>query len=455
MSDRHQENPHKQGTHSENMGKQVLHRSSLSGESIHNESAHKKAVRHEHREHSHKEKVHKEEIHRESPKKDHPEMDIVNNEVMTGTEKAAMKSKKKKSARLEGNREIYFDVLRIAAIVLVLFSHTEGYELYGQCETGSFLYGLYMMFSIAALCGPLIFFMISGSLLLPKEEPLSVLWKKRILRIFSVLFVFTLLYYISDIMAGRDEINVFTFLGDLYAKERVEPLWYMYSYLGILICLPFLRPMAQNMKDRDYIYLLSMAVILKVILPEIEEKIFLGRFSLNSSFHIEWILVSTVLYPLAGYYIHNRLKREHAIKLLPIVWVVNIIVMIVIACNTAYYTTYVESVKVYTNYLSWGTYINTIAIFLTAKVLFGGKAHSDKTVKVLSSIAGCTFGIYLIHPAVLDRITFFGKVKDAIFGSVEGPAMIGPELLWITVLFVVCFIPTWLIRRIPFMRKWL
>ncbi|MCR5209627.1 MAG: acyltransferase [Lachnospiraceae bacterium] len=452
MSDRPKENTHRESTHREHVQKEASHR-----EAVCHEHRHRDPMRNDvapggpkHREHPNKEH-----IHRDHHKMDSSEIDIVNNEDISRTKKALKQSKKKKTEKSENNREIYFDILRIVAIIFVIICHTEGAELFGQCEPGSLLYGLFIMFSIMGSTGPLILFMILGALLLPKEESLSVLWKKRILRIFSVLFVFTLLYYISDVIAGRDEINVFTFLGDLYAKERVEPLWFMYSYLGMLICLPFLRPMAQNMKDRDFIYLLSMAAILEVVLPEIEEKVFLGRFTLNISFYLGWILTKIVLYPLAGYYIHNRLKREHAVKILPIVWVVNIIVMILIACNTAYYTTYVESIKIYTDYFGWGLYINTLALFLTAKVLFEGKVYGDTTVKVLSSIAGCTFGIYLIHPAVLDRIVFFGKVKDSIFGNITGPAMFWPELLWIVVIFVTCLIPTWLIRRIPFMRKWL
>lgn len=62
-------------------------------------------------------------------------------------------------------------------------------------------------------------------------------------------------------------------------------------------------------------------------------------------------------------------------------------------------------------------------------------------------------GVYLFHPAVLDRIKFFDNIEAKIFGEVTGPMRIFPCFLWIGVVFIVCLVPTWIIRRLPFAKK--
>ncbi|MBR4208093.1 MAG: acyltransferase [Lachnospiraceae bacterium] len=370
------------------------------------------------------------------------------------TEKPAQTHKKKKP-----KHEIYLDVMRIVAILFVLFSHTEGYELFSECVAGSFGYGFFIILSVFSLSSPMMFFMISGALLLDKEESIKDIWSKRILRIFIVLFGATLMYYVSDVIAGRDSfsslMDVFKFIGDLYSKERVAPLWYLYAYMGFLITLPFLRPMAKNMKDADFIYMMILITVIKLVLPEMEEKAFLGRYTLNASLSASWPGGTTIFYPLMGYYLHKRADRKTLMKLLPVFWGVTVVAMGVIIYNTKFYTTYIEGVKVYTGYFSWGRYYAALSLFATVKLLFGYRSCRPFTKKVLNSISGCVMGIYIFHPAILDRIVFFGNIRDKLFGELTGAVRIWPELAWIAIIFLTSFTITWILRRIPIVKKYL
>ena len=95
----------------------------------------------------------------------------------------------KKKKRKHERREVYFDILRILAIFMVLYTQTDSYQLFAECVAGSFGYIFFMMLSVAAYCGPFIFFMISGALLLDKEETLSQVFKKPFLIILAVLSI--------------------------------------------------------------------------------------------------------------------------------------------------------------------------------------------------------------------------------------------------------------------------
>lgn len=69
-------------------------------------------------------------------------------------------------------RLLHLDLLRLMAILFVIFNHTSdrGYFLFAD-SVGSWLYFPYMASSVLCKVAVPIFFMISGALLLPKENP--------------------------------------------------------------------------------------------------------------------------------------------------------------------------------------------------------------------------------------------------------------------------------------------
>lgn len=71
-------------------------------------------------------------------------------------------------------------MLRIITIALVLFNHTEtnGFQLYA-ITSNIYLY-LYIFLTIFCKIAVTIFFMISGGVILGKEESLKDLYKKRV-----------------------------------------------------------------------------------------------------------------------------------------------------------------------------------------------------------------------------------------------------------------------------------
>lgn len=89
---------------------------------------------------------------------------------------------------------IYLDVLRIIAIYCVLFNHTNGFLLYATHYPLPSSY-LYLIISILSKVAVPIFFMISGALLLGKDESYQELLRKRILKYTIVLIIISFFYY--------------------------------------------------------------------------------------------------------------------------------------------------------------------------------------------------------------------------------------------------------------------
>ena len=87
------------------------------------------------------------------------------------------------SSESKKGKKLHIEFLRFFCIWLVMFTHTStaGFSLY-LLRPESFFFPFYIAVPFWVKTAVPIFFMISGALLLKKEEPISVIFKKRIWR---------------------------------------------------------------------------------------------------------------------------------------------------------------------------------------------------------------------------------------------------------------------------------
>lgn len=166
-------------------------------------------------------------------------------------------------------RKIHIDLLRIFAISLVVYNHTGlfGYReeiiLNGGWDT---CIGIVShIFSEICRMGVPLFFMISGALLLKREETIQQLVKNRIVRFvaFIILFCFIQNFYVS--LQQGYPVSFKQFLNSLFFgefKNGVFVYWFMHVYLAMLLLLPFMRPIVKSLKKEHYIYLIALQTIL-------------------------------------------------------------------------------------------------------------------------------------------------------------------------------------------------
>lgn len=105
---------------------------------------------------------------------------------------------------MEKQKLVHLEAFRILAIYFVMFNHTgtNGFFLFSVAK-GSRLYWPYMFISIACKFAVPLFYMVSGALLLNKEESISVVYKKRFSRMLIILVVVSALYKLYDSIYNR------------------------------------------------------------------------------------------------------------------------------------------------------------------------------------------------------------------------------------------------------------
>lgn len=149
-------------------------------------------------------------------------------------------------------RKTYLDALRIIAVFLVIFNHLNGYLMY-QISSGWKVW-FYMFLTMITRVNVPLFLMISGSLLLGKEEPISVILKKKFIRMFSVLLIFSTLLYA---VAAQENFSISVWFLKISSNSIEGSYWYLYAYIGMLM-LPYLRRIVKGFCDKDFIYIIVL-----------------------------------------------------------------------------------------------------------------------------------------------------------------------------------------------------
>ncbi len=208
--------------------------------------------------------------------------------------------------RIQSGKKVYLEVIRLLAVCLVIFNHTDGYFLYFSNTDNPVTYMVSLFFSVLCRINVPLFFMVSGALLLGKKESIKELYRKRIKRILQVLLLFSGLQYIVSVQGriGAGEAGIGDFLVRLYTGNIADSYWFLYAYLAVLAMLPLFRKMAGGMDAEDFRYLFFLKLLSDVVFR-------LTAVYTGCTAGMEIPLVTdSIFYLFAGYYMEWKVPEE-------------------------------------------------------------------------------------------------------------------------------------------------
>ena len=344
-----------------------------------------------------------------------------------------------KALSKDNKRIFYVDILRILAIFFVIYNHTgeDGFKFFSTLASGTAPYWICMFFSIIARVNVPLFLMISGMLLLGKDEPLSYIWKKRIPKYVIALILISLFVYFRNVGYDIHKFSAIEFIKKLYTGGIATPYWYIYLYIGFLIALPFLRAMAKELTGKNMIYLLILQLLFNGILVIFQ--FIASKGSGEYEYHINPAVVTAdvVFYPLAGYYIGNKVRKIKG-KTVLIFGGLSLAAVIVSMLMTSYKLRVLgagteDPTKPFFDVLRA---VTAIFVFVLVRYIFEEKKITVPVQKVIGNLGSCVFLIYLIEeiPKV-DLWFIFEAMKPKIGGFVA---------IWVYVIIVlaVCWVVT-------------
>lgn len=345
----------------------------------------------------------------------------------------------------QGNvKKVYFEIIRIFAIGLVLFNHTQAYSVPFTHSLSGLSQVCTMCISILDKVAVPLFFMVSGALLLHKEEGLGQLFSKRILRFVCVIILFQAVQHLYALFVLDGKVTWHSFISDcIHGYSASVAAWFLYAYLAFLLFLPFLRVMVKNMRQEHFLYLFALQLLVVAFVPAPKT----GLTTFLPFCCPVYPYVPVFLYVIAGYYVEHRIdircvRRRHLLILsaCSVLSVALSVIMCQIWRCLQGETVFSQNILCF----SGGLLIPCITLFLCAKK-YTYKMENSWLSRVICALGGATFSIMLCEN-MLRRISSYLVhlvIPTGYFSDV-------PVVL---LACIIGFPIGLLMKKIPFVRK--
>jgi surface polysaccharide O-acyltransferase-like enzyme len=337
---------------------------------------------------------------------------------------------------------VWVDFVRVTASFLVVVIHSAA-PLVGKYDNTSAAYwwagNVYD--SLARVCVPL-FFMLTGYLLLGKEEPPAEYFKKRAGKLLIPLLVWSIFYVLWKHFVERSETITPSSLYSLPFTPAYYHLWFFYAIIGLYLIVPVLRIIARNGLNGILYYFTALWFIAVAVIPFIEK-----TAAITS--HIDLKMASGH----AGYLVLGYIARDLRIDKRGLILA---LAVIPISLLTTIIGTFFLTLKnngefdgYFYDFISPNVIIYSVAVFVILKHILEKVAFANKQKTALTALSSVSFGIYLIHPVILYILKagwLFFSLDAFSFNAAFGVLLIAT--LTYTISAVIIFI----LQKIPLIR---
>lgn len=308
-------------------------------------------------------------------------------------------------------REVWLDLLRAVCCFTVVLLHCtcNVYKEFGDDLSGWYVN---MLMSASTAFAVPCFYMISGASLLRRVQGVKETWTKRVPKLLLPLLFWSVIYivYSGDVHPRR-------FVAMLFSGQWAH-LWFMYCILSIYILLPMLSALYHQLNIKVKLYMLVILLFAPSLLHDLEY--LLNDYVEMPHFAIFWPDLGLFFWGMFLWEQRERLAKYG--KFLPLGFVLGLALTAVFTIFTSFRDSLPN-----TNFISC---IGSIGVLIMCSSLFGCCAvYKDKlqgwsvtTKRCMAALGGISFGVYLIHPLVMDmfgyRYSNTGNILQMTLGAV-------------------------------------
>ena len=336
---------------------------------------------------------------------------------------------------IKAEKNYNLELIRMISFIFVILIHVTNYycRAYGEISRGEYIFALIldMLARVSVPC----FFMITGALLLGREEPLEK-HIRRLWRFFIVLLVWSLIYVVWNNCYMKTSYNI----QSIFYEPAEAHLWYLYAMIPIYMVLPFFQIMCKHMDlrmEQAFLVVITAAVISTYLLSFEHEEAYYDLPLVGDKIYSYYVFV--------GYYIYKYRKHVIRNQRIPLVLFIGCMSVntIITFVNTVKNGVHCEKFMEYQNpLLALAACMFFMFIIRLKKTEF---CPGERTRKIMNLFCSCSFGIYLIHILFLDTYKKHVEAADA------SAWIVIPGLTFLIVM--VSFGCVWLIRRTEIGRK--
>lgn len=340
-------------------------------------------------------------------------------------------------------RKVWIDYLKVFAAFAVICIHVSSpyYKEVDPMDAPEWWLANFMN-AFSRFCVP-IFVMISGSLLLGRDESASFFYKKRALRLIpAIIFwsVFYLLFRYFVMGTNIDHIIADIKSGIILSGRAYYHLWYLSMFLTLMAFVPLLNMWVRGDKpELKHLYLLLGVTALFMGLNQLSSLIdALSTKSFTWFKQAPWFIG----YLLLGYLIE---KHRDEIKLSNKVLIGTFLLCGTLGMIGNYIA--VEKFDVVQDYLILSnTNFLTLIMTLSLFTLFAKNYDKLPEFKFMSALSLASFGIYLIHPVFIKLLSISPMKSYMANGLFYMP-------FTAVVVFILTALTSLILLRVPYMKK--
>lgn len=283
------------------------------------------------------------------------------------------------------------DLIRILACVMVVAMHS---ALPASETTASDTYLLAPLSYLTAPCIGL-FFMVSGSLLLPLRSDSRTFLKRRLLKIAVPTFVWTLFYIAVHVIVSGEEVTPFiveSLVCFPFCAHAHGVFWFIYVLIGLYLLVPVLTPWWNTASRREIEAYLCLWLV-SLCYPYLRLFIDIPSGEVNVLYYFSGY---------AGYFVLGAYMEKYRDSMRLKIRNVALLMILVSFIIPLIVTSVISDIDFYE--LFWYLSISVAVMCAFCYMLLGKFQLVSLNVSlsgILTEISRMTFGVYLVHIFVL------------------------------------------------------
>ena len=358
---------------------------------------------------------------------------------------------------MQEDRKLHIDLLRIVACISVIMLHSASQYWYEFPVTDT-RWMVYNIWDAVSRFGVPVFVMISGMLFLSRQGEVNLrkLYCNNILRLAVAYAVWSIVY-------GLWDCRGWTWGAGVTVRDYVAEcvfgryhLWFIPMLIGIYMLLPVIKTFTDHCSKKSLEYFLLLFVILQI------GRSTLGIIQIPTLANVLMQLLDVELvcsyvgYFVLGYYLYRyRLSHVWQVRVY-FLGAVSLVLAAIISIRASWYYQTPKS-EAFDSY-SVFTFIVTMAVFVFFQEKISKISWKGFMRKFLAELSANTFGVYLLHLLVIEWLQTRGLDSLTLLGAILGETAAGCALgipLLTIISFLICNVMISILRRIPFLGKYI
>ena len=139
----------------------------------------------------------------------------------------------------------YGDVLRMIASAMVVMLHCISPYVKSTAFYGARSWVLFVALDATCRAGVPLFFMLSGAMLLSRDETEGTLafYRRKIPPVLVLIVFWDIFYYLYDFLFfyGQENFSLRELINRMFNNGTEYHIWYLYTLVGIYLTAPFLK----------------------------------------------------------------------------------------------------------------------------------------------------------------------------------------------------------------------